>query len=895
MIDISSGHHILIQIKPSFGDDWVDHDGNKIVQLGFATIEPKSVVVNGSNLAAIYDCDLGVGQGSHSFEDFPLNPVERLADFTFSINGVWSDPEGNISTSNFLWWLQDINSSHGKVLNLINREIRLIVSTSVFPGLIYNQSTGKWEQVGIHNLTVSDYDVPQLPIPLYQEQEKIEMVYRIEEIKLGRTGRIEFNCTSLYGDVEIGSPVAFAGADQMQIKPIVYGDFTGKFAPVAIEKTLDKVSRIHIEEDTLTRFDSLMVYDKENDVEWSVSSDLNRNGTKIDFSQDFDTAYNARPRAAGVDDWVVVESESAVLPTDDAPDQKLFIVDSETVGFHTRKVTSVTIDGVTYPPMASRGWGGGSKDAHSANTPYRLVDAAIQQNALILGVELIPTKIYDSTPTDKEGDWNAHDPNLLSTRWEDGVGAYPSLYGFCANQRELAGNPWSVVANSKDGGPVDDKIILSTSQTEKRRILVWDGNTFKGYTRYFTEIDLVCEFPDLSGFNGEVLESKIYLDAKCQNGLQVRFDGAHPTDPVEGAWGTLYAKNTTLTVHTNTASDLQHYVFGVYSSDANTIQERKYSDPPLDSGKTIGPVRLQAILVPTSTGGKPYVIINAIKIKAKIKIPITSDLKICSKMLGRLASTGNATTSAVIGDLLYRYLGSSCIMDFADGHSVSVVLNQKSKLRDVLRDVALAGCSALSQTADGFRLTQWSSSDVFSVNDDNVQFGENNQPMVSYELPKPSSVYSSFELKYGWDHMREKYTRSLVVNNIDYVWDGIKNDPTLWQSTGRGVIMRGWCQSAAGWLGAVSTSPLVIESKVIQDSRTAEDCLLRIVEWMSKPRMSMSATCDWAKTQDLNALDCVSVVVTGLPQRLLYITWVVVGNETNLEAMERKITLIEKH
>lgn len=53
MIDISNGYHLLIQIKPSFGDEWIDHNGNQIGQLGFTTDTPQAVVVDGTNMAAV--------------------------------------------------------------------------------------------------------------------------------------------------------------------------------------------------------------------------------------------------------------------------------------------------------------------------------------------------------------------------------------------------------------------------------------------------------------------------------------------------------------------------------------------------------------------------------------------------------------------------------------------------------------------------------------------------------------------------------------------------------------------------------------------------------------------------------------------------------------------------
>lgn len=887
MIDVTSGgYYLYICIKPASTDSWVDHNGNTATQLGFSTRTPVPAILDGWSLANVFDVDLDVGEISRAFENFPMNPVERMADFSFSIKSIWSDPQGNLSTSNFLWMLEDIHRSLGKQLNLASREVSVWITTGSIPGLRYDADYEIWEQLGTPQTLPAV--AAGLPIPAASEAAELVRIFRIEDIRFDGQGRISFSCTSRYGNLMLGSPVAFAGGDQKQIKPIIYGAFTDVLAPVAVEKNLDKVSRLHIEESSVAQFQGLMVYDKENDREWAVANATVRDGVVVDFTEDYDAAHNQTVRQENTDSWVLVDSNNErvlVCPSQEDPMQKLYRVNDEVVGFHTDKVTEITLGSTVYPPMVSRGWGDSKRASHAVGEAYKLVDAVLQENALLIDVELVPVRIYDASELNQQGNWNTSGGyNLLAP---DGQ-RIPFYSWNCNDPLQLAGNPWRVIANSKNGGNIDNPIVVSTSNTDWNAYIVEQGyGVIKGVVRKSTEANLVFEFANLSGFGGTVLSAVVSIDVDAQFGEQVEWTGGD----FENAWGTSYNGHTPLTIHADGDSPVVHHVFE--SASANSTGSISYADQEFDVGASISQVRLQCIMVASSQAYKPFFKVNGVKIKARLKIPITSDLKVCSKLLGRLASSGSAKAGAVVSDMLSRYLGASVSMSINDIYPVSLALTEQTMIRDVVRDVALAGGFAVVHGVSGFSLCGWGFSSEFVLDDSNCELATRNQPDVTYALPMQSSVVSSFELRYCWDSLRGKFMRSLIVTPDGYCSDGIWGDPSMFAySEYGGPSMQGWCIQAKAWLGDAAASPLVWESKCIQDPRTAVMALERVMAWLTRPQITATVRADWSLLQGLDVMMQVQLRVSGVPARLRAVSWIVMGQVESLKTMERTITLV---
>ena len=858
-MDFSNGHHIYLEIIPNAGDSWVNHLGNAISQLGIAQCD-KGV----GNPWCIYDFDLSVGEINRGFENFPLTPLESVSDFTFSINSIWSDPTGNISTSNILWMLEDINASLGKSFSIIGRKVRVWVSNSKYPALLCVDN-GWFNYDGTAN-----YSGIALPYPSFDEAAELKYTGVIDDIKFGGSdGRIDITCTDPIEDKVLGRMLTNSGDNGKKAVPITYGNFTNanRPMPVSIEKSLDKITNVWLDDYPHYEYDGLCVYDQQNNKFWNVvnTNQSVNNNTVINFTSTSGTT-TAVARTNTADDWNFQTAEfSALKPADNS--QVIYTVEGENVAIHSDKLTAFTIGSTSYAPMVSRGWGDSLRATHASGLPYYTADNALQSNLLTLDMDLLPTKIYDASETYKS-DVSTEAPGYDQTAL-----------------RYVGGNPWAVIKNSVSGGTIADPIAFSIPRHSDNG-------------KYFQEVNFVFEFPDVSAYDGAVIDdANLYLDAHWAawlsnptvNGMYIIFNDDETTKQTLFPLGCISYDNT--------------YAYPISAPHGAGI-----------SLATLCKVRIFARLdyMPVH-GGLPQLLINAIKIKARVTIPIKNTLKLYAYGWGRVINFQGTPYSAnqfnhgnrILEDLYNTNFDVSVMGGSGSVLCADFSLTDQTKFRDVVSNVALVTANAVTTNESGVPtiskvIDRSCFGAVRTVGSDDVNLADRNLPDLTYSIPTKSQVYSRIELRYGWDYARDKYLHEIIVDGSAttlpnlYSYDGIHQnwkytDPTTFST------LLGLATDAQTYIGQSSPNTFVLETKYLQDPATAEVLMANLIKWLCTPRMSMTIALDYSQGQDITQLQRITLAVTGLPTRVTSKSWLVVGlsDALNSGAMVRTLKLME--
>jgi len=861
-MDFSNGSHIYLEITPNAGDSWVDHHGTTITQLGIAQKDKGS-----ANPLCAYDFDLQCGEVSSSFENWPLSPLAKVSDFQFSITSVWSDPQGIVSTSNVLWLLEEANAQTGKTFNIIGRKAKVWVSNSAMPGLTWVSGT-TWQ-----NYTQTTSYTLSTPAPSAVESATLLYTGVVEEIKLGgSSGRIDIQCEDVLTDKVLGRVLTNPGDNGKKVVPLTYGNFTSANLPmpVSIEKSLDKITVAWLGDAPHYEYDGLCVYDEQNNKFWNVvnTNQSVNNNTAVNFTTTGET-NTAVARTDTNDDWNFQAAEfSALKPADCS--QVIYTVEGENVAIHSDKLTAFSIGSTSYAPMVSRGWGDSLRATHASGLPYHIADEALQSNLLTLDMDLLPTKIYDASETYKS-DVSTEAPGYDQTAL-----------------RYVGGNPWAVIKNSVSGGTIADPIAFSIPP---------HSDTDNG--KHFQEVNFVFEFPDVSAYSGAVIDdANLYLDAHWAawlsnptvNGMYIIFNDDETTKQTLFPLGCISYDNT--------------YAYPISAPHGAGI-----------SLETLSKVRIFARLDWVSieeiqSQTHPYLLINAIKIKARVTIPIKTTLKLYAYGWGRVINYQGTPYSLnqfnhgnrIIEDLYNSNFSAGVLGGSGCALSADFSITEQANLRDVVRNVAQVTANVVHTDASGVPviskfLDRSSFGAVCSINDDCVLLADRNLPDLTCSIPTKSAVYSRFELRYGWDYARERYLHEIVVDGSAttlpnlYTYDGVHQN---WKHTDATTfsLLLGIATDAQDYIGQSSPNTFVLETKYLQDGATAEVLMANLIKWLATPRMAAQVALDYAQTQDVQLLNRLSLNVTGF-SRLASKSWLVVGCAVDPGSMVKTVTLTE--
>jgi len=880
-MDFSNGHYLYLEILPNAGDAWVDMQGNAITQLGIGQRE-KGL----NNPLCVYDWDLAVGELERSFDNFPVNLVQKVSDFQFSICGIWSDPLGNTTTTNVLWMLQDINAEYGKSLNIIGRKVQLWVSNSEHAGLVFN--SGVWTNYS----STRFWNEPSWTAPTFTEQAELLFTGAVEEIKCGGSdGRIDIVCTDLIEDKVLGTAVPNAAQNGKHCIPITYGDFTKRPMPALIESDLRNLVRVWLGDESTPHvsFSSLAIYDETYDTFWPVANTYQAisNNNEIEFTANFAGVTQPFNLTTTDDNFHFQQSTySTLMPTDNV--QAVLTVDGENIGLHTPRLPNApftvanTSQQGTYSatPMQSRGWGNTVRTGHAHGAQYKMTDANLQAGLLTLDVVLTPTKIYDASS--------------VPPPW----GGYPHTdMGWDTTTNLLCGgNPWAVIQNSPNGGHISDPIVLSSKNHAIGAIESMIG---------YAEGHLVCEFPDLSGYGGTCTSAKLFMDGE--------FRSSHTCLPDTNVTGLYYGFGDTGANGSSTLLMAQGVVgrSQVFTYDASPLTGSMCpTDLKMLSKLTLysfldwdyNGIAVENDVWPTTT--QPFFLLNAIKIVATITIPIKSTSKLFAFGWGRQPQNivhGYNFATRVIGDLFFRNFGVTP-SGTMDGLLLDFSVTEQIGFRSLVKGLAQSGCLSVTTDINGAPytapfLSHTNFGDVYTIGNDDVLLGDHNMPEVTYSIPTKSAVYSRFELRYGWDYAREKFTGELVADGLtnEYGYSGADATTYTAMSSDDWSLVIQLCSKAQGYIGQQSVNTFTLESKFIQDHGTAATLFSVLVKWLATPRMGAKVTCDYAQTQSAGLLQRVTLSVNGLPSRIASKPWVVTGIVDDLQptSMTRTLTLTE--
>ena len=880
-MDFSQGHHLYLEILPNAGDSWVDMNGNPITQLSIAQCASGT-----GNPLCIYDFDLDVGELDRSIDDFPKSTVQKVSDFKFTISGIWND--SSRTTANVLWLLEGINSEYGKSFNVIGRTVKLWVSNSINAGLIY-QSDASVPYTFLNYSGRFWSGLSSLAIPTFNEQAQLLFTGVIEEIDFGGSdGRIGITCTDLIEDKILGTAVPDTGANGKPCIPITYGDFSVNPMPALIESDMRNLMRVWLGDASTPHvsFDRLAIYDETYDCFWNLANTYQQisNNNEIEFTANYQGLTQPFNLTTETDDFYFAsETYSALMPSDDM--QKVLTVGTENVGLHTSRlppgpfpVANTTQQG-TYSayPMQSRGWGNTVRTGHVQGSPYKVADVNLQAGLLTLDVTLTPTKIYDASS--------------LAPPW----GGYPNGdAGWDITQNLLmGGDPWAVIQNSVTGGAIANPIVISSKNNA-----IFAINSCTGYAQPM----LIVEFPDLSSYGGTLVSSALYIDGEYRS--------SHTCLPATNVTGMYFGLG-------------DHYGSSCELMAEGTVAHDKlytYAKSPLVPSQMPSDIASLAKLTiisfldwdysyanakngtfPATT--QPFLLLNAIKIQATITVPIKTTSKLFAFGWGRQPQNitqGFNYASRIIGDLYFRNFGvlingtlDTLLLDFS--------VTEQVGFRSLIKDLAQAGLLSITTDATGAPIANrlLSHSDLGTtpriIGDDDVILADRNLPDLTYSIPSKSTVYSRFELNYGWDYARKKYTSQLVADGLvnDYGYSGIDEIPYDAISDWSSIITT--TTAAQSYIGQMSVNTYSLSSKYIQSHVTAAALFHFLVAWLATPRMSVQVALDYAKAQDISLLQYVMLSVSGLPSKVTSKAWVVTGIADNLQptSMTRTLSLTE--
>lgn len=870
MVDVSGGHSVVVEILSNRNDIWVDHQGKLVSRFVFSQAMPDDFPLR------VYDAGLDCGAVERSFGSWPIDPIERLNGWEFSLSQAWSDPAGSESTPNFLMMLEERNAAQGASLVLTGRRVRLWVSNGKYPGLRYSGTS--WLNYDDAAVTPAAW----MTTPAGNEAVRLMFEGIIEQVAYNG-GRIQVSCTSPFEDTQLGTPVSADGGSK-RIRPVVWGDFQRTPWPVSLESIGPGLARCWLAEN-LQAADLLAIGDDDGRA-WPVVSPwaLDDSGRFLTFRETTETTTATYDHGTG-QEWPTSGNETIALnPAEGEVGE--FLIDQEAVAFHSPHMTGPVINGVQFPPLMSRGWGGTRVQPHSAGAKYFLAGAEVDGDSgfgyLLVDVKLSPINVSDISHT-------------FHSRWPD--------HALCAR---VGGSPVDVFANSESPREIQFPIVVGAAPE----------NNPERHAAYA----LRFEFPDVSAL-GDVIEdgSNGVRLVVVASGHTLVMPPAQSGNPSIVQQSPMFAQPDGVSY---TDSPRQIFPAPLQSQGAMLMDYGKdYASYPLDVWKSFQPgiasLPLTRVIIagricksdvlggggPLFLPDDPWVTISALRLEFRVRVRVTPETKLWVYGAGRQGVTCRAS------DIL-KGLYKDCwakLVDATSGPLARMAIREAESARDVARAVALGG--ALSVASDSYcapRLVPWrdlrTSSAPFVIFADNVPHTASGCPDISYGPPVRSSVYDRFVLRWGWDAARERYDHYIVVDP-DYGCDvdgarGADLDLSAFDGLQEAEVL---CETAKVWRGqqydgrtpSGEANTYTLESKTILDLSGALYALREIVLLLATPRMTAAVNTYWKDTQALGLLETAQIEVSGIPVRVAEMTWAVVGISDDPRALERKLSLAQ--